>query len=155
MTGYHYTTWEAYQKIKENGLQLSSLGKQHRANWDWEILELVSDGCIWIYPVCMTGRKLIGQLFYVAVNHNSHHPICLEVDYAEWESVSKRLMRRYTSSIDDVRMKHDLDAGPFGHNQKRFDLAIAPIAPEQIRLVGEWDLLDLIGIDIEQLKAVA
>ena len=155
MLGYHYTTYETYQKIKETGLQLSSLAKRHR-DWDWEILGLVSEGCIWVYPRCMVGRELIGQLFYVAVNHNSHHLVCLEVNYAEWESVSRRLIRRYNSSTNDVRLKHDLTGVKlFGHTQKHFDLVIEPIAPEQIRLVGEWDLLDLIGIDTEQLKAVA
>ena len=155
MIGYHYTTYEAYQKIKEDGLQLSLLAKRHR-DWDWEILGLVSEGCTWVYPVYMVGRELIGQLFYAAVNHGSHHLVCLEVNYAEWESVSRRLIRRYNSSTDDVRLKHDLaGAGLFGHTQKRFDLVITSIPPGQIRLVGEWNLPDLISVDTKQLEAVA
>lgn len=152
MIGYHYTTWEAYQQIQETGLQLSPLEERHKQRC-WGVMEFVKDGCIWVYPEFMQGRELIGMVFYVAFRHDSHYLICLAVDYAEWESA--RWLAKKRHEADDMRLTHDLDAGPFGHFRKPFDLVTEPISSEQIQLVGEWNLLDMVQQGEKRLKAVA
>lgn len=137
MIGYHYTTWEAYQKIKKGGLQLSPLEDRHRETC-WEVVEFVKDGCIWVYPEFMQGYELIGMIFYVAFRHNSHRTVCLKVDYAEWESASRLAKKEYEA--EEVRLTHNLDAGPFGHFRKHFDLVTQPVEPEFVQLVGSWDI---------------
>jgi len=139
MIGYHYTTWEAYQKIKEGGLQLSPLEERHKQTC-WGVVEFIKDGCIWVYPEFMQGRELIGMIFYAAFRHDSHRTVCLEVDYAEWESAKKCGQAHHKP--DEVRLTHDLDAGPFGHFRKPFDLVMKPVPPECIQLVGSWNILE-------------
>lgn len=157
MIGYHYTTWEAYQQIRETGLQLSPLEKRHEDNCR-EVLEFIEDGCIWVYPEHMQGRELIGMVIYAAVRHDSHHLVCLEADYPEWHSAIKLAYRKYVddSTVEAVNLNHDLmGMGPFGHVRKHFDLITKPVLLEQIHLVGEWNLLDMIQQGETRLRAVA
>lgn len=144
MIGYHYTTWETYQQIQETGLQLSILEKRHEAACDL-VLEFIEDGCVWVYPEHMQGCELIGAVLSVAIRHDSHRLVCLEVDYFESESATKLAMKVADFSVEDIHLNHNLHgAGPFGHFQKRYDLITEPVPPERIQLVGEWDLLDVI-----------
>ena len=153
MIGYHYTTWEAYQLIRETGLQLSELEERHKLKFPM-IVEFVEDGCIWVYPRLMEGREQVGMVLYAGVRHGSHHLVCLEVDYPEWHSASCFVCRKFVD--DTVNMSHDLfGAGPFNHTRKRFDLITEPVSPDQIQVVGEWDLVSLIQQGERRLRAVA
>ena len=155
MIGHHYTTWEAYQQIRETGLQLSILEERHEETCDL-VLEFVKDGCIWVYPKHMRGRELIGMIIYAAIRHNSHRVVCLEVDYPEWVSATKLAMEAVDSDVEAVHLNHDLfGAGPFGHTRKRFDLITESVLPERIQLIGEWNLLDMIQQGERQLRVVA
>lgn len=157
MIGYHYTTWEAYQLIRETGLQLSKLEERHKFEFPG-IAEYVEDGCIWVYPEYMQGRELIGMVFYVGIHHDSHRLVCLEVDYPEWHSVSRLVCRKYEDDpdINSVNLNHDLvDAGPFNHTRKRFDLITEPVSLDRIQVVGEWDLVSLIQQGERRLRVVA
>lgn len=155
MIGYHYTTWEAYQQIRETGLQLSLLEERHKG-WCRLVLKFVEDGCVWVYPEYMQGRELIGMVAYVAIRHDSHHVVCLEVDYPEWESATRLAMKAADSDVEAVHLNHDLiGAGPFGHIRRRFDLITELVSPEQIHLAGEWNLLDMIQQGERRLRVVA
>jgi len=147
---YHYTTWEAYQKIKKGGLKLSPLEERHRQTC-WEVVEFIKDGCIWVYPEFMRGRELIGMIVYAAFRHDSHRSVCLEVDYAEWES-AKRLAKKHYKA-EAVNLTHNLDAGPFGHFRKPFDLVTKPVPPECIRLVGSWNILEFAKAGVSKTRA--
>lgn len=157
MIGYHYTTWEAYQQIQETGLQLSILEERHEDNCR-EVLEFIEGGCIWVYPEHMQGRELIGMVVYAAIRHDSHHLVCLEADYPEWHSATKLAFRKLAADplVEALNLNHDLHgAGPFGHFRKRFDLITESVPPEQIQLIGEWNLLDMIQQGERLLRAVA
>ena len=156
MIGYHYTTWEAYQLIQETGLQLSSLEERHKVPVGCAA-EFVENGCIWVYPERMQGRELIGMVIYAAYRHDSHHSVCLEVDYPEWESATKLAFRKLAADqlVRELNLNHDLDAGPFGHIRKRFDLITGPVPSERICLVGEWNLLDTVQQGERRLRVVA
>lgn len=107
------------------------------------MLEFIEDGCIWVYPELMQGLQQVGQVFYVAIRHDSFHIVCLEVDYPEWHSALHLVRRKYEG--DSVDLNHDLfGAGLFNHTRKHYDLITQPVLPEQIQMVGEWNLLELI-----------
>ena len=149
MIGFHYTTWEAYQLIQETGLHLSPLPKQHEEKCS-AMLEFIEDGCVWVYPERMCGSQQVGQVFFVAIRHDCHHIVCLEVDYPEWHSATHLVEQKYEN--DGVHVTHDLfGAGPFNHTRKRFDLITQPVPPEQIQMVGEWNLPELIQQGERQL----
>lgn len=151
MIGYHYTTWEAYQQIKEDGLQLSPLEKRHEDKCR-PAVEFVKAGCIWVYSEFMQGYEQIGMILYVAFRHDSHRVVCLEVDYAEWASASRLAYQKLSVTdpcVARVELTHGLEAGLFGH-QKRFDLITTPVLSEQIHLVGKWNLLDLVQQRVQQ-----
>ena len=157
MIGYHYTTWKAYQLIRETGLQLAKLPDHHR-DLSREVSEFIEDGCIWVYPVLMQGLQQVGQVFYVAIRHDSHHVVCLAVDYPEWHSAEKLAYREYEDDldVDAVNLNRDLTgAGLFNHTRRRFDLITQPVAPDQIQVVGEWNLLDMIQQGERRLRVVA
>jgi len=144
--GYHYTTWEAYQLIQETGLHLSPLPKRHEEKCA-DVLPFIKDGCIWVYPELMRGLQQVGQVFYVAIRHDHHHLVCLEVDYPEWHSALYLVRREYEDDSDvlTTNLNHKLlGAGLFNHTQKSFDLITQPVPPEQIQMVAEWNLLELI-----------
>lgn len=153
MIGFHYTTWEAYQLIQETGLHLAPLPKRHEEKCS-AMLEFIEDGCIWVYPELMQGLQQVGQVFFVAIRHDRHHIVCLEVDYPELHSA--RYLVEQKHGDDDVHVTHDLfGAGLFNHSKKRFDLITEPVPPDQIQMVGEWNLLKLIQQGERQLRAVA
>lgn len=132
----------AYQKIKATGLRLSLLSERHKEDcsvvWDH-----VKVGAIWVYPELMQGYELIGQVFYVCINHKTHRAICLEVDYPERTSATCWALKKYEA--EKVHLKHALTgAGPFGHRGQIFDLITEPMSPEFIRLIGSWDLVEFI-----------
>ena len=157
MIGYHYTTWEAYQLIRETGLQLSELEERHKLKFP-EIVEYVEDGCIWVYLKLMEGCEQVGMVFYAGVRHDSYRLVCLEVDYPEWHSASRLVRRKYEDDpdVDGVNLNHDLfGAGPFDHTRKRFDLITESVPPEQIQVVGGWDLVSLIQQGEKRLRMVA
>jgi len=154
MIGYHHTTWEAYQKIRETGLQLSELEERHRVTFP-EVLPFVKNGCIWVYPEFMQCLELVGAIFYSAIRHTSHRLVCLEVEYPEWVSATYLADQKYDNDGVYVRLTHRLKgAGPFDHC-KRFDLITEPVSVDQIRVVGEWNLVDLIQFGVRQLRVVA
>ncbi len=150
MIGYHYTTYEAYLKIKEAGLEPRPLIKDE---WDTELKNLVRNGCIWVYVESLIDRELIGQLMYVAVNHRSHHLVCLEVEYWEQESVYIQTTLALEPE-DKLYLTHDLGGiGVFNHTKAPYDLILSRISPERIHLVGEWNLLDWVHEGERQVVA--
>lgn len=114
MIGYHYTTWKAYQLIRETGLQLAELSDRHHETCR-EVLEFIEDGCIWVYPSLMRGLQQVGQVFYIAIRHDSHHVVCLAVDYPKWHSAAK-LAYRECADVETVNLNHCMSgAGLFNH----------------------------------------
>lgn len=146
MIGYHYTTWEAYQYIRAQGLQLLPLEERHRHGCQ-EVLHLVENGCIWVYPEYMQDRKLAGMIVYIACRHDSNRIVCLEVEYPEvWSAIW--LASAEFEDDTHVVLRHTLDLSvvdkpaPFGHTGEPFDLIIEPVSAKDIRIVGKWDLLE-------------
>jgi len=142
MLGYHYTTWETWLKIRETGLQLAMLEERHRMTCD-VVWEYVKDGCIWLYRKPHQDEELIGMILYVATRHDSNLIVCLEVEYEEAQAASVYAERAKPGDI--VKLIHYLEAGPFGHWGSRFELLTTPVKPERIRLIGWWDMFNLIG----------
>lgn len=155
MRAYHYTTWEAYQFIRAEGLKLSLLEERHKAGCR-EVLHLVERGCVWVYPEAMRDRKLVGMVVYVACRHDSNHIVGLEVEYPEVHSATWLVERAFDDPELSIRLRHTLDftvidrPSPFGHWEV-FDLVAEPISPSDIRLVGEWDLLSFIQAGLVEL----
>ena len=92
----------------------------------------------------MTGHKLLGMLIYVAVNHASDRIALLRVEYDTWQAASQ-CPRRDMADGSTVNLIHDFDgAGHYGHEKEPFEVLIAPVAPNRIRLLARWNLMDIL-----------
>jgi hypothetical protein len=139
--GYHFTTWEAYRCIKQNGLELGPLTRRPELR---AIEKYLSNGGIWLYRKPMTGHKLLGMLIYVAVNHGSDRIVLLRVEYDAWQAASC-CAERDMADGSTVNLIHDFDgAGHYGHEKEPFEVLIAPVAPDRIRPLARWNLVDIL-----------
>ena len=142
--GYHFTTWETWQEIKEDGLRLSPLAERHAPGL-YQVRKFIEDDCIWVYTKRMSLDKLPGMIFYVGINHTSHRIVRLAVDYDDWQAASYRAKQELSDPASYVRLNHTLiHAGPFNHSAEPFELLVEPISPIHIRLAGRWDLRQLV-----------
>lgn len=141
MIGYHHTTWEAWQEIQVNGLKLTPLSPRHYDDFAC-VLDLVKDGCIWLYKRFQPMDQLTGLLIYVVARHPSRRPVCLEVEYDDLDAASRLgALAAFARGEDwDYRLTHNLDGvGLFGHFAEPVELLVHDVPPERIRLLGEWN----------------
>ena len=135
MLGYHFTTYDAYQTIKRNGLKPSPLDPYKDMG---ALREHINDGCIWLYTRDMPNSELLGMVMYVATHHDSDHVVRLLVEYEKWVAATHVAEQK---SRDKVRPTHDLEGvGCFGHIRAPVELLLEPVGPENIQLIGDWDL---------------
>lgn len=137
MIGYHYTTWEAYQKIKfDHKVKLSPLPEHHYEDC-LHVLEFVKDGCIWVYLKPFTELELIGQIIYMSIRKSVTRIVCLELSYTDSATVMAN------NDTDEYRNIHSLTGfGMFGHKNVRFDLITKPVS--DFVFGGQWDLEDIL-----------
>jgi hypothetical protein len=141
-TAYHFTTWETYQVIRETGLKLSPFPERHLNDFR-PFLHLYREGTIWLYKNPLDGPKLIGELFYVAVQHHNSDVVRLRVDYHD-EQAGSWLAKQEGSDIVDVLFRHSLsDAGMFSHRDEPIELLTAAVPVEQVHLDGRWNFLHI------------
>lgn len=157
--GYHFTTWDTYQTIREVGLKPMPWERRHEESVA-DVRKWIEDGCIWVYTQQQSIDKLLGMVFYVAIRHQNHRIVRLAVDYDDWQAASYHALREINSdgTINTINLTHRLDgAGPFGHYQEPFELLITPIAPEAIHLAGSWNLRQFIhdGLSHASLPSAA
>ena len=150
MIGYHFTTWEAWQDIQRNGIQLSHLSSNSYPDCE-EVSDLLDDGCIWVYTDLLPSYKMAGMVVYVALKHETHKVILLEVEYPEKASATI-LGAKQLQPGDRIRLTHTYNgAGPYGHSSQPFDLVLQPILPGKFDLLGEWDMLEFADNGIKDL----
>lgn len=138
--GYHFTTWDTYQQIRETGLRPMPWEQRHSPTLA-PVRKYIEDGCIWVYTQRHPLDRLMGMILYVAINHRHHRIVRLAVSYDDWQAASFHAYREMNDPTVNLNLIHDLSgAGPFNHFREPFELLIVPIAPEHIQLAGEWDL---------------
>ena len=139
MIGYHYTTWENYQKIKRDGIKPTLLSEINQK----EVGEVVKGSCIWVYVKEFTGLFLIGQIFYVSCKHNSTHIVCLKVSYPESDSAT--YLFKLENPMDKLCLKHKLGGiGLYNHKDAVYDLITKIVPPENIECVNSWNTLGIL-----------
>lgn len=150
MTGYHFTTWETYQTIREVGLKPMPWERRHEDSVAC-VRKFIEDGCIWVYTRRQSLDKILGIVFYVAIHHQSHRIVRLAVDYDDWQAASYHALREINDPEISINLIHNLsDAGPFNHFREPFDLLITTITPEHIRLAGHWDFRQFVRDGLSQ-----
>jgi len=141
MIGYHFTTVEAYRRIREIGLQPSPLDPQPGLT---PIQPYIRDGGIWLYRRRFAGHKLLGMLFYVAINHESDRIVRVAVEYDFWQAASWHALHDLEPD-DTIQLTHDFTGvGHYGHIKEPFEVIITPVEPSKIRLMDTWNLMDVL-----------
>ena len=139
MIGYHFTTAETYRQIRHAGLQLAPLLPKPGLD---DIAPYLGDGGIWLYRRYLTGRKLLGMLLYVAINHHSDRIVRARVEYDVWQAVTFQAERDLGSKHSPVH--HLTGVGQYDHLAEPFEVLTTPVEPNRIRLLNYWNLMDII-----------
>lgn len=129
MIGYHYTSFENWQRIRHEGLRPYVLRK-----------DIVSDGVpgIWLFLNQQYDESHAGCIFFQIKTKRTFHVVELQVNYRQsW-------CRR--NGWNDFEILHegmitDDRGGLIGyyHKDARATIAWQPIPPECIQLVGEYE----------------
>ncbi len=142
MNGFHFTTFEFWQVIQDEGLKPSLSLKDHPGLES--IQQYMKDGGIWVYEHYLTGHELLGMLIYVAVNHGSDRIVRLAVEYEEWQSASWLAVQDQQAIA--AFLHHDFHgAGHYGHMNEPFDIVVSPVETDKISLLDAWNLMDIVG----------
>lgn len=138
MIGYHYTTWENWEKIREEGLIPYEIRKP-------ELLEYFPNYpiAIFVWEKKLKGQEHIGSVLYQATMKKCMRIVELEIRY------TKEDMLTHTDPVfkwkRNVKLWHRGKIGQWKYHNKVPSILVGnTILPENIRLVGDYDLNMLI-----------
>lgn len=140
LTGYHYTTQKSIDDIMRSGLKPLSLDPRHFDKLAI-VKSFIKNNVIWLCRRQHEGDGLLGVLINIAIDHYCSQIYCLKVKYPWRDSVTMLARNAFRNT---VQLKHTLTAGPYSHISYLIDLVIAPIPPDNIELIDQWDLRDVI-----------
>lgn len=132
MIGYHYTSYRNWQNIKKVGLKVYPINKP-------EIEEYFTEPVygIWAWQKQPKGKSELGSLLFQTSTKQTTHLVLLEFDYSEYNIL--------TYGGGRINVYHDGLLGNWlYHKDQKAYIVISDIPPENIRLVKEFDLMDLV-----------
>jgi len=131
MTGWHYTTWNCWSKIKTEGLKPYPITKK-----EWKsVIGAETVQAIWMWRHRFTGKSHFGSIIYQMSMKNEDIVVLLEVDYEEGEIMGISPEQRYSITHSGTLNKYTYHDG----TEKSW-LLCNPIPPERIRLIRIYDL---------------
>lgn len=132
MTGYHYTTYSNWQKIKIEGLKPYPIT-------DAEVISQTKKIpiAIWFFKNNPTGLNHVGNVILKAIKKREMHIVKLKCVFNK-EDVYK------TPKGQSVEISHDgsLDDKFYFHRDEPAILVVKKIPISNIRLMGVWDILE-------------
>lgn len=132
-TGWHYTSWENWLKIRKEGLI-----PYRDEHWDrLEHMGCPEDKIIYVYDRRQRGLSLFGILLWHSYKKATAKVVCLRVDYRDEEA-------KFHNGYTDAGGKHDLHSGcgadGFYHKAEPFTFLSKRIPPKRIELIKVYDL---------------
>jgi len=141
MIGWHYTTWENWLKIKEEGLKPYPIVKpEFKATFGTDTMHGV-----WIWRHRFNGRSHFGSIMYQMAYKDSDDIVILEVDYDEATICAVpqgRISLTHTGNINNYNY-HD-------GSEKSWVIACC-IPPQSIRVFRRYNIKGLVELYDEVL----
>jgi hypothetical protein len=150
MIGYHYTSYDHWRKIQQEGLV------PYRIDADdlLQVLNLPYIDGMWVWARQLYRKAHIGSLLYHALHKYSTHLVLLQVVYTQndmfqtetmWQPLSKALCVMKNDPRDAFYCYHDFPdrSHPhigLWHDKEPGVILSASIPPESITLIGDYDL---------------
>ncbi len=133
MKGYHYTSFEAWERIKREGLIPQPLHKPELSRYFRKIIN-----GIWIWKKRMFGGAHIGSILFQVATKQTLKVVCLEVSY------NPQYILKYKGKY--IILYHNGLMGDwYYHSGKQTSIIITnPIPPSKIKLVKIYDLKKLL-----------
>jgi hypothetical protein len=136
MVGYHYTSYKNWLSIQETGLKIYPIN--HPALESYFEKQVFG---IWTWATRPTGKSELGSIIFQTSVKQSTKIILLEFDYNE-----KDILRNPDNITGKVNLYHDGVIGSwYYHKDELAYIVTTNIAPENIRLVKEFNLMDLVA----------
>ncbi len=134
MIGYHYTTLDNWRSIQKNGLRPYRLPTHATETLGKEI-----EVGIWVWRKLPKNKNHLGNLIRVVAKHDSTKVCLLKISYTKKDI--------FHLDGRPVQIVHAGNIERFWYH-KDFPAFIisSPIPPEQIQLLGQYDLVKLVNL---------
>lgn len=137
MIGYHYTTREAYESIKVNGLIPEPISPREYKNYK-ECLPNLPKKAVWVWTKALNDLHSWVVVTSLAAVKASLNVVLLKVNYQARDAASII----YNEKLDEhTYLKCSFTAGALSTGSQLIELLVHPISPENIELIWESDLL--------------
>lgn len=132
MLGYHYTSKELYQSIKKEGLTPYGVRRE-------ELAFVMPEGLrgIWVWEHELAGYSEAGTIIYQISSKKSPYIVKLLVEFDEKDRISRGSL--------PLEIPHEGNIGDWEYHKDALAWIIGKAIPsDKIKLIKEYDLLDLI-----------
>jgi hypothetical protein len=135
MTGYHYTSWDAWKHIQKEGLAPYPLDNRPELE-KYDVRDTLG---IWLWKNKLKGNSHIGLILWEVQDKKSLQIVLLKVQYTDYLKTPRgqKITLRHHGSIGDWVF----------HEAEPARIVLDTIPPENIELVGMWNLRKLLALD--------
>ena len=138
MIGYHYTTKEAWEQIKYEGM-LPATMNEHEWNSYAALAKGLPRKAIWVWQKTLSDKDTWIVTATLSCTHNSFNIVLLEVEYEPEDAGSIVHYQQDDSGL--YVFKCNFSLGKLETPMLPIELLINPISPDNIELIWETDLL--------------
>jgi hypothetical protein len=137
--GYHYTSWSNWQRIQQEGLTPTLLSADKIAKTGPKTVEDWDGKAVWIWTERLDPVEHMGSLIYQLAKRNESKLVHLLVWFQDKDRLPHkedgyRLYLRHTGKIDGFEY----------HARTQSCLLIATVPPQNIKLLGIYDLVEML-----------
>jgi hypothetical protein len=143
MTGYHYTSWENWETIRERGLVPQLITKP-------EIVQEIGAGvkATWTWTRRQKGLAHQGQILFTMMKWRTTKIVLISYDYEQVETVQLEgcpIRVRHDGSLIGQRQDGTPSPGWVYHDREPGTLVTASISPDRLRLVNTYDFAHMVA----------
>lgn len=140
MTGWHYTTREAWESIQQQGLIPSRITDAEYEAF-WQLVSLPRD-VVWVWKRRLTPEEAWASTAILANHAGSTDLVLLEIEYDESIAAS-HVCKKHPDDI--VKLTVRFSMGDYQFRQMPIELLLETVPPKSIKKIWEADLLEPFG----------
>lgn len=135
LTGYHYTSYDNWLKIREEGLIPYHIYKEGLLAYYFP----QGVDAIWVFKQDFTGLKLFGAILWQCQAKNCTQVVKLRVSYYKRDVLTKYMTE--TKKRHSIKLTHDADIWNLVfHKKEPADLLKNRIPPDRVEFVDMYDI---------------
>lgn len=126
MTGYHYTSWENWQKIKKQGLIPYKIKHDFSEFFDHQVYG------IWLWKKRLQKASHLGSILDRLTKLKSFKIVLLKTNYDKTDTL-------VTENGDYFELTHEGSVEDWVYHNEKSTIITVRIPPENIELLGVYD----------------